>query len=97
MRRRREHNPPLFVLETRWVSLRSPHATLAARPTASTTASHQLHRCIANDTKVDPANQVRTECFGSADGSFSLSQGTDIRPERYDSAKHQSNRSERGG
>ena len=63
---------------------------------SSHATSNPSHRPVTNHSKVDPADQIRTERLGGADGGHRLSQRTDVRSERHDSAQHCGNRSDGG-
>jgi hypothetical protein len=54
------------------------------------------HSPFTNHSKVDPADQFRTEHLGGPDGGHRLSQRTDVRSERHDSAQHHGYRSDGG-
>src|SRR6267154_2549516 len=60
----------------------------------SRTSSKSFHGPVTNHSKVDPADQIRTEHLGGAHSGHRLSQRTDVRSERHDSAYHHGNRSE---
>ena len=48
--------------------------------------SNPFHSLVTNHSKVDPADQIRTERLGIAHGGHRLLQSTDVRSERHDSA-----------
>jgi hypothetical protein len=56
------------------------------RAPARASTSNPLHGPITNHSKVDPADQIRTVRLGGAHGGHRLSQRTDVRSKRHDSA-----------
>src|SRR6476659_139991 len=67
-----------------------------ARRFAPSAQSAYALRAVTNHSKVDPADQIRTEHLGGAHGGHRLSQRTDVRSERHDTAQHHGNRSDGG-
>src|SRR5262245_37842145 len=51
-------------------------------------------RTASHEPEIDPADQIGTKPFGSADGGGRLLQRADIRSERHDSAEHGGHRSD---
>src|SRR5690242_14502378 len=69
--------------------------------TASPNPPYTLHLksmrgALTDHPKIDPADQIRAERLGGADGVGGLPQRTDIRSERHDAAEHRGNRAEGG-
>src|SRR5438128_1638993 len=77
----------------RFATLQTTDSPCYALPLRAGTST-QFHGAIANHSKIDPADQIRTEHLGGADGIRRLPQRTDIRSERYDAAEHRGDRPE---
>src|ERR1700730_5758811 len=56
------------------------------RVPARASTSNPFHSPVIKHSKVEPADQIRTEPLGGAHGGHRLSQRTDVRSERHDSA-----------
>src|SRR5882724_2500391 len=75
---------------------RRTYLRLWPRVPARASASNPLHSPVTNHSEVDPADQIRTEHLGGTHGGHRLSQRTDVRSERHDSAEHYGYRSDGG-
>jgi hypothetical protein len=65
---------------------RTAMSPVAGSAACQASTSNPFHSPVANHSKVEPADQIRTENLGGAHGSHRLSQRTDVRSERHDSA-----------
>src|SRR5450631_256508 len=83
-----------YIASARPNLLQRTYLRLWPRVPARASTSNQFP--FTNHSKVDPADQIRTEHLGGADGGHRLSQRTDVRSERHDSAQHHGYRSDGG-
>src|SRR5258708_626437 len=60
----------------------------------SRATSKTFHSPVTNQSKIDPADQIRTKHLSGAHSGHRLSQRTDVRSERHDPTYHHCDRSD---